>query len=52
MKVGDLVKYFATGDIAVIIDQPNEGGTVKVFLSDGSSTWFVTSQCKVINESR
>ena len=51
MKPGDLIKYM-TGDIAVAIEAPNEGGTAKVLLNDGTTTWYVVSECEVLSETR
>ena len=67
MKVGDLVKYDyarsrpgnkrkrededspAYGAI-IYVNEP--GGTLKVLNQHGNVTWFVTSYCEVISESR
>ena len=51
MKVGDLVKY-VTDTIAIVLYINHTGGTVKVLNDDGNVCWFVTSDCKVISESR
>ena len=52
MKVGDLVKYYGSLTNAGVILKVNKaGGTVQV-LCDEKITWWVTSGCEVIDESR
>jgi hypothetical protein len=60
VKKGDLVKYrdgcsrYSDGQpvIGLVLYVNEEGGTVKVLNKFGNIDWFVTSDCKLINESR
>ena len=49
MKVGDLVKYYGSWtDVGFVLKVSSEGGTIKV-LHGGTTKWWVTSGCEVIN---
>ena len=47
MKVGDLIKH-RRGKTGVVLFVNKEGGTINTLCDDGSTRWFVTSECKVI----
>ena len=46
MKVGDLVKW--VDHVGFVLKVSSEGGTIKV-LHGGTTKWWVTSGCEVIN---
>ena len=57
MKIGDFVIYRTYSDptfsdIGVVLYLNHEGGTLKVLNTRGKVSWFVTSGCEVISESR
>ena len=49
MKVGDLVEYYGHHTLAVILQINEDGGTVKVLLTNGKIGWLVKSGCEVVS---
>ena len=50
MKVGDLVIYWAhDGNTSIVLQINEDGGTVKVLLTNGKIGWLVKSGCEVVS---
>jgi len=49
MKVGDLVIYWAHDTTSIVLQINEDGGTVKVLLTNGKIGWLVKSGCEVVS---